>query len=127
MLFSHRFGSVETLTRARNWLTHHGFEVVKADASSHDVARLTLNVDFTQASAALALIDSIESADPDGWPSNSTPLRSSQAHAPDGETCSNGHRDRRSCTPICWHPREEAALMDANHAKVADYMFSRWE
>jgi len=127
MLFSHRFGSVETLTRAKNWLTHHGFEVVNANEPSHDVSRLTLNVDFSQASAAFALIDSIERSDPDGWPSYSTPPRSIHSHAPHADTCSQGHHDHRSCTPICWHPREEAALSDPTHSKVAEYMFSRWE
>ncbi len=81
MLFSHRFGSVETLSRAQYWLTHHGFEVVKTDEPSHDVSRLTLNVDFSKASAALALIDSIESSDPEGWPANSTPSRSLHMHS----------------------------------------------
>jgi hypothetical protein len=127
MLFSHRFGSVETLARAQYWLTRHGFEVVKADEPSHDVSRLTLNVDFSKAAAALALIDSIESSDPEGWPANATPSRSVRGHGSHSGSRVHGHHDQKSRTPICWHPREEAGAADPVSSKVAEYMFSRWE
>jgi hypothetical protein len=125
MLFSHRFSSVETLSRAQYWLAHHGFEVVKADQPSHDPSRLTLHLDFSQASAALALIDSIELSDPEGWSAHATRL-ANELSSQSGE-CSQGHRDLKSCTPICWHPREEAIEADPVSSKMAEYMFSRWE
>ena len=127
MLFSHRFGSVETLTRARNWLTELGFEVVKTDEPSHDVSRLTLNVDFSKASAALALIDSIERSDPEGWPAYSSPSRTSHGNKSQPDIRAHGHHDHTSCTPICWHPREETSPGDPVSSKVVEYMFSRWE
>jgi hypothetical protein len=127
MLFSHRFGSVETLNRAQSWLTELGFEVVESDEASHDVSRLTLSVDFSRASAALALIDSIERSDPRGWPGNTTPNGSPGANPSPRSTCSQGHHDRKSCTPICWHPGEESTPVDPVSSAVREYMFSRWE
>jgi hypothetical protein len=127
MLFSHRFGSVETLARARQWLTELGFEVVKNDEPSHDVSRLTLNVDFSKASAALALIDSIERSDPEGWPAYSTPSRTRHSSAFHPAGCALGHLDTKSCSPICWHSHEETSPADPVSSKVREYMFSRWE
>jgi hypothetical protein len=127
MLFSHRFGSVETLNRAQNWLTELGFEVVKNDEPAHDVSRLTLNVDFSKASAALALIDSIERADPNGWPAFSTPSRTLHGKHTGPAGCPLGHEDQRSCSPICWHPGEETSPIDPVSTSVREYMLSRWE
>jgi hypothetical protein len=127
MLFSHRFGSVETLSRALGWLTHHGFEVVKSDDPSHDVSRLTLSVDFSKASAALALIDAIERSDPEGWPANATPSRTLRGQSSPPGACISGHKDHKSCTPICWHGGEETSPVDPVSTKVREYMFSRWE
>lgn len=127
MLFSHRFGSVETLSRAQYWLTHHGFEVVKTDEPSHDVSRLTLNVDFSKAAAALALIDSIESSDPEGWPANSTPSRSLHMHSAHSRNQTHATTPVKAGTPIHWHAREDSSPADPVSSKVREYMFSRWE
>ncbi len=125
MLFSHRFGSVETLSRARYWMDRLGFEVAPPDPTSHDVSRLSLSVNFSQAAAAQALIDSIERSDPNGWPGHLTPptaLHGLDRHEA-GHTC-----DRAPSTePIHWHKREEAATADPHSCKVCEYMFSRWE
>ena len=127
MLLSHRFGSADTLTRARFWLTQHGFEVAPEDAESHDVSRLSLNVNFSQASAALALIDSIEKSDPEGWPGMLT-LPSVIHHHGEHSLL----RDRRFDQPaskqeIHWHKVEETSHFDAISDKVREYMLSRWE
>jgi hypothetical protein len=127
MLFTHRFGSVETLSRAQYWLTHHGFEVVPPADPAHDVARLTLNVEFSKTSAALALIDSIENADPRGWPSNTTPSRSLHAHSAHEPNPHQGEHARKAGTPIHWHSGEEASPADPVSSKIREYMFSRWE
>jgi hypothetical protein len=127
MLFSHRFGSVETLNRAQHWLTELGFEVVKNSEPAHDVSRLTLSVDFSKAAAALALIDSIERSDPEGWPSHSSPSRTPHDKPSQPAICAHGHHDHKSCTPICWHSHEDTSPADPVSSKVREYMFSRWE
>ena len=127
MLISHRFGSVETLSRARYWLTRHGFEVAKTDDAAHDVSRLTLNVDFTKASAALALIDSIESRDPEGWPGISTPSRTLHGHELGAHSPSKARGSERPSTPIHWHHHDETSPADPVSSRVREYMFSRWE
>ena len=61
MFMSHRFGSVETLVpRPIDWLTSLGFEVAPSDPDSHDRLSTQSEVGLAEASAALALIDSIE-------------------------------------------------------------------
>jgi hypothetical protein len=127
MLFSHRFGSVETLSRARYWMTRLGFEIAPANPNSHDVSRLSFNIDFSQASAALALIDSIEATDPDGWPGITSPskkFRSEKSHvSPSLEVIP--HDPER--TPIHWHRRDDSSSADPVSSKVCEYMLSRWE
>jgi hypothetical protein len=127
MLFSHRFGSVETLSRARYWLTRHGFEVVKTDDPAHDVTRLTWNVDLSKASAALALIDSIEQSDPEGWPGFSTPSKILHGHRSHSKTMARGRQSRGTSTPIHWHHYEESSPADPVSTRVREYMLSRWE
>ena len=127
MLLSHRFGSVDTLSRARYWLTRHGFEVAKTDDANHDVSRLTLNVDFSSASAALALIDSIELSDPDGWPGFMTPPRTLHGHEPQADSPAGGPLRAQATTPIHWYHHEETSPADPVSSRVREYMFSRWE
>ena len=127
MLFSHRFGSVETLARAEHWLTELGFQVVKSVEPAHDRSRLTLNVDFSKASAALALIDSIEQSDPEGWPSFMTLPKTLHHH--DAHTL-HGHHDPEHGprhTPIHWQKPEEPTSNDPVSSMVSEYMLSRWE
>ncbi len=127
MLLSHRFGSLTTLSRASHWLTRHGFELVPPSGPSHDACRLTLNVNLPEAAAALALIDSFEHSDPEGWPSNTTRLQPSTwglergSHFPDESTSA------RSGSPIHWFSREEKSQVDPIAQSVCDYMLSRWE
>ncbi len=127
MLFSHRFGSVETLSRARYWMNRLGFEIAPTTDEHHDVSRLSLNVDFSKAAAAMALIDSIEASDPEGWPGFMTPTRNVRFR-PDAQ---HGHSlDEKSApvrTPIGWHHRDEANTVDPDSSKVVEYMLSRWE
>jgi hypothetical protein len=117
MLFSHRFDSAETLSRAKFWLNHHGFEVVKSDGPSHDPSRLVMSVAFSKAAAALALIGSIENSEPRGWPLLDA---ASEASTDDRPTLKNG-------TPIHWEGRNEAAFEHEDCRKISEYMFSRWE
>ena len=124
MFFSHRFGSVETLSRARYWLTRHGFEVASTDPESHDASRLSIRVDFSQAAAAMALIDSIEHSDPEGWPGYLTPTRS----FPGREARTSDHQAHEPArSPIHWHRRDDSTSADPESHKVCEYMFSRWE
>lgn len=127
MLFSHRFGSVETLSRAQFWLTHHGFEVVSPDEPSHDACRLTLRVGISQASAALALIDSMEQSDPEGWPANTTPPRSLHGHEAVVEAKVFGEQSSTPGTPIHWHAHEASSPADPVSTRVREYMLSRSE
>jgi len=127
MLFSHRFGSAETLSRARYWMTRLGFEIAPTDPASHDVSRLVYQVDLSQASAVQALIDSIEGTDPEGWPGFMTPsprVRRDKGHAPSAFDAIAPDPER---TPIHWQGRDDAATADPVCSRVREYMLSRWE
>ncbi len=127
MLITHRFGSAETLSRAKYWMDRLGFEVAPPDPESHDAARLSLNVNFSQAAAALALIDSIEKSDPNGWPGHLDPSRKLQFD----ESLATRHTcdEARTTEPIRWNKGQEHDQAQAHpvSCKVCEYMFSRWE
>jgi hypothetical protein len=125
MLLSHRFGSVETLSRARHWLTSLGFEVAPSYSESHDDCRLSLNVKFSEASAALLLIDSIEGSDPEGWPGFMTRSKTIHHHA--DHSLQTHFEHGPTCTPIHWQKSDEAIPADQVSRKVSEYMLSRWE
>jgi hypothetical protein len=127
MFISHRFGSLESLSRARHWLTALGFEVAPFDPHTHDVSRLSLRVGLSEASAALTLIDSIEQSDPEGWPSFLTLPKTLHHH--DAHTL-HGHHDPEHGprhTPIHWQKPEETTSNDPVSNMVSEYMLSRWE
>jgi len=126
MLLSHRFGSLDSLSRARYWLTRHGFEVAADDPRSHDVTRLSLNVDFSRISAALALIDSIEQSDPEGWPGFLTTPKSAHAHGQPEAPHLLDDEHGPSRTPIHWYRVEDPTPADPVIRKTAEYLISRW-
>jgi len=127
MFISHRFGSVETLARARHWLTSLGFEVAPFDPNSHDFSRLTLKVGLSEASAALSLIDSFEASDPEGWPGYMTSPKTIHHHGGHIIPACFDHDHGPTKTPIHWQKPEETTAADPLSRKVSEYMFSRWE
>jgi len=127
MLLTHHFGSVETLDRARQWLTHLGFEVANSDSPEHDRTRLVMNVDLSRVSAALALIDSVERADSLGWPGFHdlpTTLRAHGGHASEHPAPPSS---TRATAPIHWQAHHEPPPVDPHCCKVCEYMFGRPE
>jgi hypothetical protein len=124
MLITHRFGSTDAFCRARYWLTKNGFAPEIREASPEAAPSLTMKVDFAQASAAIALMNSLDRAEADGWPGVST------THArwmDDPFTVANDSPSTSSASPIAWNGREPAAFIDPSARAVSDYMFSRWE
>jgi len=127
MFLSHRFNSLDTLDRARFWLTRHGFEVARPNPAEHDEMRLAMSLDLSQVSAALALIDSIERTDSHGWPGlqdlpTKPQLREARARKhPEGPTSVT------TTTPIHWQAHHEHPSTDPTCCKVCEFMFSRPE
>jgi hypothetical protein len=126
MWLTHRFGSVETLERARYWLTQRGFEVARSDSPEHDETRLAMSLDLSEVSAALALIDSIERADSKGWPSVFD--RPTTLHLQAGDKANPKELGPGVATsPIHWQAHLEHHSGDPAVCKICEYMFSRWE
>jgi len=123
MLLTHRFGSSEALDRAIYWLTWHGIEVSHSEVAGQDCSRLILNLPLSEVSAALALIDSIENADPEGWPPLFERPRGIHSHAtPPAEVAVR----RSSPHPIHWQSREPEPAIDHESRKAYEYGIARW-
>ncbi len=116
MLLTHRFDSVQTLTRARFWLTTLGFEVAKCDTSRPDRPALSMVLDYPRATAARALIDSIEHSDPAAWP---------EIDREWGLAMDSVAGPAAKPTPIAWHSHEGHSADEAISCKVCEYMLSR--
>jgi len=127
MFLTHHFGSVETLDRARQWLARHGIEIVHSDSAEHDETRLVMRLDLSQVSAALALIDSIERTDSQGWPGFHDPPRTLHVHAALSQKQAEELASKRAASPIHWQAHEEHPSSDPLCSKVSEYMFTRWE
>jgi len=127
MFLTHRFGSVDTLDRARYWLTHHGFDVALANPAEHDETRLAMSLDLSQVSAALSLIDSIERADPQGWPGVFDLPKTLHAHGARAKRRPEELTSNTATTPIHWQAHEEHPSSDPLCCKICEYMLSKWE
>ena len=133
MLFSHRFGSAETLTRAQYWLTHHGFEVVPNGRPgsrclpAHPQRRLLEGRGrprpdrLDRAFRPRGMAPGIPTPVPDSVARQLDPGR--RAHPNDARPANDGGAG----TPIHWHSRRGTDAADPLSSKVVEYMFSRWE
>ncbi len=65
MYLTHTFANRETLSRAHSWLTRHGFHPRHAASG---IPRIMVVDERDRLSEARALINAVESADPDGFP-----------------------------------------------------------
>ena len=105
MYLTHTFAHRETLTRAYSWLTHLGFHPREVDAADVHSARLMIPVDPHRLAAAQMVINAVESADADGFPSfwdkvdtqfgTSREFRNDRVFA---------HEIRPHSSVIGWHP-----------------------
>ncbi len=101
MYLTHTFANRETLSRAHSWLTRHGFHPRHAASG---VPRIMVVDELNRLTEARVLINAVESADPNGFPSlwdPATPLHS----APEGyhpEILSQPGKPHTSV--IGWHP-----------------------
>jgi hypothetical protein len=127
MFLTHRFGSVDTLDRARYWLTHHGFEVAQPNPEEHDETRLALSLELSQVSAALALIDSIERTDSRGWPGLHDRPKTPHGHRARSRNRPEQPTSVTATTPIHWRAHHEHPSTDPTCCKICEFMFSRPE
>ena len=127
MFLTHRFGSVDTLDRAKFWLTRHGFEVANSNPGEHDETRLAMSLDLSQVSAALALIDSIERTDAKGWPGHYDRPKALQAQGARSRKHPKESTSVTATTPIHWQSHHEHPSTDPTCCKICEFMFGRPE
>jgi hypothetical protein len=106
MYLTHTFAHRETLSRAHSWLTDLGFRPRRIDSPEVGIARLMIPVKPDCLAAAQMVINAVETADEDGFPSfwdetqahHLSPVRT----RPVGETTVPQYQPHSSV--IGWHP-----------------------
>lgn len=63
------FAHMETLERAKRWLTEVGFHPSRIEVHTHGTLRLTIKVEAGQAEEVERVLDAVAASDPDGSPS----------------------------------------------------------
>ncbi|HEX4069834.1 MAG TPA: hypothetical protein VHX68_01640 [Planctomycetaceae bacterium] len=105
MYFTHTFAHSETRSRAHSWLTHLGFHPRQIDVPDTHLHRLMIQVEPDRLAAAQMLINAVESADADGFPSvwdKAAPHFSTPRHCDDLRAPM--HQGKPQSSAIGWHP-----------------------
>lgn len=105
MYFTHTFAHPETRSRAHSWLTHLGFRPRQIDAPDSNQHRLMIPVEPDSLAAAQMLINAVESADADGFPSfwdKASSHFSTPGHLDDFKVPTQDSKPQSSA--IGWHP-----------------------
>ena len=63
------FAQIETLERAKRWLTEVGFHPSRIELHTHGTPRITVTVEPGQAAEVEQILDAVASSDPAGSPS----------------------------------------------------------
>jgi hypothetical protein len=63
------FAHMETLERAKRWLTEVGFHPSRIEVHTHGSLRITVKVEAGQAEEVERVLDAVAASDPDGSPS----------------------------------------------------------
>lgn len=107
MYYTHHFAHYQTLRRACQWLDHLGLHPDYATSPEEGNPRLCVSVDRGQLAEVELLINALEGADPEGWPSFWDEARLAySAPAPRMKRDATSTSNRP--IPIGWHPIVEA-------------------
>jgi hypothetical protein len=66
---TNQFAHIETLERARRWLTQSGIDPARIEARTHGIFSLSVAVEPGESAEVQRIIDAAESSDPDSPPS----------------------------------------------------------
>ncbi len=116
MYYTHHFAHPETLDRVHSWLSRLGFSDNQIETRTDGVLRLSVTAAPAQITEARQLINAIERADPDGFPTFWNESR--QPHHDPAAIASPvaPAATRPRSTPIGWHPENSAPSSDWNAA-----------
>ncbi|MDR3634865.1 MAG: hypothetical protein P4L84_13760 [Isosphaeraceae bacterium] len=103
MYWTHHFAHHETLSRARSWLTQLGYSPDRIEVHADGVPRLALTVNRQELAEVQMLINAVERADPQGWPSFWDLARQDYLR-PETEGEVPPVVEERSKETIGWHP-----------------------
>lgn len=108
MYLTHTFAHRETLSRAYSWLTHLGFHPRRIEAPDVSISRLMIPLEPDRLAAAQMVINAVESADADGFPSFWDDARIYHGHPADGDFHHPHQLSMAEVKPgsseIGWHP-----------------------
>jgi len=106
MYVTHHFANLETLSRARAWLSRLGFGPGNMEAHTDGIPRLSVAVEPSRLSGVEMVLSAVERSDPRGWPAFWDVAH--QAHLYPVRKRSDRARaiGRQGTTVIGWHPTD---------------------
>jgi hypothetical protein len=120
MFFTHQFAHRETLHRARFWLAHLGIQPHQIQVQTTGIPRIAVIVPPGQVDEIQMLINAVERADPDGFPSFWELARQSHTDPTLAEEAGVPEPEKTGGTPIGWHPPDRSALDDPELSAIRE-------
>jgi hypothetical protein len=119
-LVTHQFAHAETLERARRWLIEAGIDPSRIEAHTQGVPRLSVTVKPGEAAEVQYIIDSAESADPDGNPSiwNVTHTTHAETHGETKTGSSSAQATRSESFVVSWRPQDADLEVNQTHTDL---------
>jgi len=120
MFITHSFAHMETLDRARYWLTRLGFAPSHIEVHTEGVPRILLRGGLPEVAEAELLFAALESSDPDRAPGFW-----SSAHSPHAGLVPRAHLERVDAHPraaVGWHPPDSDLRADPDVRALFDVM-----
>ena len=121
MYYTHHFAHHATLRRACQWLDHLGLHPEYATTPDEGNPRLCLSVDRGRLAEVELLINALENADPEGWPSFWDEARLAYS-APAHDALRGVPASSNRPIPIGWHPMEDTHPAPADIDRLREAM-----
>jgi hypothetical protein len=121
MYYTHHFAHHSTLRRACQWLDHLGLHPEYASGPEEGNHRLCLAVDRGQLAEVELLINALENADPEGWPSFWDEARLAYS-APAPRVKLDAAPSSNRPIPIGWHPIDAIPFAGADLERLREAM-----
>ena len=101
MYLTHTFANRDTLSRAHSWLTGLGFHPRHAASG---IPRIMIVDEPNRLTEARALINAVESADPDGFPGLWDQPLQPRSHQEESDQTPLSKSSKSHTSVIGWHP-----------------------
>jgi hypothetical protein len=111
--FTHHFSNIDSLSRARSWLSLLGFSPEQIEAHSDGVPRIALAIEPSEWAGVEMLINAVERSDPHGWPSFHDVARLPHIYPEGFAPVHAGDLQTPGSSAIGWNPLDRAPHQDS--------------